>query len=248
MSTTTSNGHPARAALLHELQRVQDLHADRQHNADLARALDGLGVWQSRRLRATYTDLGAHPRYADAIAFFLSDLYGSNFAQRDADLARVVPLMVRMLPERVIATVAMAMELNTLSQELDRLLLAHLPQPDAALTVAAYCQAFRAMGHRPERLRQIELIGEIGRGLDGVVRKPFIHGALVMMRQPARLAGLAVLHDFLERGFDAFHRMRGAETFLATIDTRERALFDRIFAGEDAPFDDPLVETGRGAG
>ena len=248
MPTTTSNGHPARAALLHELQRVQDLHADRQRNADLDRALDQLGVWQSRRLRATYTDLAAHPRYADAIAFFLSDLYGSDFAQRDADLARVVPLMVRMLPERVIATVAMALELNTLAQELDRLLLAHLPHQDATLTVAAYCQAFRAMGHRPERGRQVELIGEIGRGLDSVVRKPFIHAALVMMRQPARLAGLAVLHDFLERGFEAFHKMHGAEHFLATIDARERALFDRIFAGEEAPFEDPLAQTARGAG
>jgi hypothetical protein len=73
-----------------------------------------------------------------------------------------------------------------------------------------------------------------------VVRKPFIHAALVMMRQPARMAGLSVLHDFLERGFDAFHRMRGADHFLATIDQRERALFDRIFAGDDGPFADPL--------
>ena len=59
-----------------------------------------------------------------------------------------------------------------------------------------------------------------------------------MMRQPARLAGLAVLHDFLERGFEAFHQMHGAEYFLATIDARERALFDRIFTGEEAPFED----------
>jgi hypothetical protein len=96
------------------------------------------------------------------------------------------------------------------------------------------------MGHRDLRARQVDLIVEIGRGLDGVVRKPFIHAALVMMRTPARLAGLGVLHDFLERGFDAFHRMEGADEFLATIDRRERALFARIFAGDDAPFGDPL--------
>ena len=32
--------------------------------------------------------------------FFQTDLYGNrDFAQRDADLARIVPVMVRMLPE-----------------------------------------------------------------------------------------------------------------------------------------------------
>ena len=72
-------------------------------------------------MATTYADLAAQPRYADAIAFFLSDLYGgADFAQRDADLARVVPVMTRMLPGRVIATIGEATELNVLSQELDR--------------------------------------------------------------------------------------------------------------------------------
>ena len=233
----------AEAALLRELERVQVLHADRQRDAALSQALARLGAWQSSRLGATYADLAREPRYADAIAFFQSDLYGGDFARRDADLARVVPLMVRMLPERVIATVAQAMELNALSQELDRLLLAALPRGVAEPTVAQYCRAFRAMGHRDLRERQVWLIVAIGRGLDSVVRKPFIHAALVMMRTPARLAGLATLHDFLERGFDAFHRMGGADDFLATIDRRERAVFERIFAGDEAPFADPREAT-----
>jgi len=66
-----------------------------------------------------------------------------------------------------------------------------------------------------------------------------IHAALVMMRQPARLAGLSTLHDFLERGFSAFQRMNGADAFLATIDARETALLNAIFDGETAPFPDP---------
>jgi hypothetical protein len=235
-----ANEPTAQAALLRELERAQALHTDRQRDPALSEALARVGAWQSSRLGGTYADLAAQPRYADAIAFFQSDLYGGDFARRDADLARVVPLMVRMLPERVIATVAQAMELNALSQELDRLLLAALPRGSATPTVAQYCRAFRAMGHRDLRERQVDLIVDIGNGLDGVVRKPFIHAALVMMRTPARLAGLGVLHDFLERGFDAFHRMDGATEFLATIDRRERALFDRIFAGDDAPFADPL--------
>ena len=180
----------APAALLRELERAQALHADRQRDPALAQALDRLGAWQSRRLGATYADLAAMPRYADAIAFFQSDLYGGDFARRDADLARVVPLMVRMLPERVIATVAQAMELNALSQELDRALLARLPAVDRPFTVAEYCRAYRLMGNRPGRERQIGLIIEIGAALDRFVRMPLLHTALVLMRQPARMAGM----------------------------------------------------------
>lgn len=236
--------HPAQAALVHELERVARLHAERRANPILAGALERVAAWQARRLRMTYPDLAPQPRYAGAIDFFQTDLYGgADFARRDADLARVVPVMVRMLPERVIATIARAMELNTLSQELDRSLLARLPRADGQFTVAEYCRAFRKMGNRPARERQVALIVEIGSALDGYVKKPLIHAAMVMMRQPARLAGLGVLHDFLERGFDAFRRMKGAEEFLATIAARETALLDTVYAGATAPFPDPLGQS-----
>ena len=49
-----------------------------------------------------------------------------------------------------------------------------------------------------------------------------------MMRQPARLAGLSGLQDFLERGFAAFRSMGGAEEFLRTIDARETQIMEAI--------------------
>jgi len=53
------------------------------------------------------------------------------------------------------------------------------------------------------------------------------------------MAGLSALHDFLERGFKAFRKMRGASEFLSTIDQRERELMAAIFDGSDAPFPEP---------
>ncbi len=67
-------------------------------------------------------------------------------------------MMVKMLPESVIATAALAMELNALSQELDRVLLARLPRADAHFSVAEYCKAYRRAGNFPLRRRQIKLI------------------------------------------------------------------------------------------
>lgn len=216
------------------------MHGETLANPDLARALAYLARWQANRLGATYADLAADERYRDAVAFFRNDLYGADFAERDAELGRAVPMMARMLPESVLVAVANAIELNALSQELDRLLLARLPGGDDHFTVAEYCGAYRAMGEREARERQIRLTGEVGSALDAFVHKPFVHTALMMMRHPARAAGFAVLQEFLERGYAAFRKMRGATSFLATIEQRERALMEAIFAGEEAPFADPM--------
>ena len=230
----------AHAELERELNRVVRLHELRRAEPRLATALDRLERWQAARLRQTYADLETQPRYAAAVTFFESDLYGGNdFAQRDADVAKVAPLMAMMLPERVIATIAQAMELNALSQELDRALLARLPRADGRFTVAEYCAAYRAVGDRAARERQIAIIAEIGAALDRFVRMPLVRGALAMMRQPAKLAGMGVLHEFLERGFEAFRRMKGAEFFLATIVERETTLMNAMLAGETAPFAEP---------
>jgi hypothetical protein len=248
--TPSPDGHAASAALIREIEHVTRLHHERQSDPALAAALERIGAWQARRLRQTYADLAPQSRYAEAIVFFETDLYGGgDFAQRDADLARVVPILVRMLPANVIASIAQAMELNAMSQELDRALLAQLPNAAEPFTVADYCVAYRRMDNRPARERQIRLLAAIGAALDGFVRKPLIRAALAMMRQPARLAGVSVLHDFLDRGFHAFRRMHGAELFLATIVNREMALMESILGGETAPFADPtnVVATGANA-
>jgi len=229
------------ALLMQELAHVARLQAERNANPILAGALQRVAAWQGRRLRMTYEDLAVQPRYAEAILFFQTDLYGSGeFAQRDADLARIVPVMMRMLPERVIATVAKAAELHAVSQGLDRSLVARLPRADGQFTVAEYCKAYRRTGKRAERERQIRLIGEIGGDIADYVKKPLLRTGLRVMRQPARMAGLATLHDFLERGFVAFRKMGDAAEFLATIDARERALMEELLVGETVPFADPM--------
>jgi len=230
----------AGAVLTRELGRVARLHDARRADPTLAHALARLGEWQSRRLFNTYADLAAEPRYARAIAFFQHDLYsGADFSRRDSDLARVVPAMTRMLPAKVIATVAHAVELDALAHELDRSLLSRLPRADAPFTVAEYCEAYRSPDEYPLRKQQLKLIHTVGAALDRYVRTPMIGTALTMMRQPARVAGLSALHDFLERGFAAFRRMRGADEFLTIIDARETRLHDAIVAGANDPFPDP---------
>ena len=226
--------------LLRELTRVAQHHADRAANPDLANALSSLTRWQASRLRNTYADLEQAPRYAMAMQFFEEDLYGgADFARRDADLFKVVPAMKRLLPTNVVDTVALAVTLNALSQDLDRAVVDALGASGQSFSVADYCAAYRRAGHFDDRLQQIRLIGDVGISLDRFVRKRMLRSALLMMRKPAQVAGLTALQDFLERGFEAFARMRGAAEFLATIQSRETVIHEAIVGGSDAPFPDP---------
>ena len=239
---TSSSDSRAAPALVRELRRVLALNEERAGNPILAGSLDRLRDWQAARLRNTYADLAADARYAGAVAFFQSDLYGSgDFSRRDADLMRIVPTLVRFVPEGVVECVAQAVELNALSQELDRLLLTRLPRIDGGFSVPEYCRAYRRAGEPAARRRQIELIGEVGAALDRNVHKRMLRTSLAVMRGPAKLAGLEALQDFLDRGVAAFRAMGGADEFLATVQRREMELHEAIAGGNTAPFADPTI-------
>lgn len=230
----------AAATLLRRLQQLERRDAERAQRPELARASAFLAQWQMRRLRYTYADFERSPRYAPAIRFFETDLYGgSTLDDRDGDIARVVPSMKRLLPTSVFETVADAIELRAIAQQLDRVMVERLMPLGEHLGVCDYCNAYRAAGEYPSRQRQIALVAGVGRALDRYVQQPLIRGALRMMRRPARVAGLSGLQDFLERGFAAFARMRGADEFIATIDARETALHEAIAGGACDPFPDP---------
>lgn len=201
---------------------------------------DELRAFQARRLAFTHADLLESPRYRAATRFFLDELYGvKDFSQRDAELARVIPTLTRFLPEAALETIADAVELDALSERLDlataKALVADPAIRGRPIDDEAYARAFRAAGSRTDRERQVELVEHIGRALDRLVRHPLLGGLLGAMEGPARLAGLAAMHEFLASGFRAFKAMKGSDAFMKTVIDRETALMHRIWAGEADP-------------
>ncbi|MBI5720485.1 MAG: hypothetical protein HZC37_22645 [Burkholderiales bacterium] len=192
--------------------------------------------YQQQRLRHTYADLLASPRYRQAALFFLEELYGpEEFVQRDAQFARIAPAIARLFPGEVVATVAVLSQLHALSEALDTLMalaLAGAAGLDAPLDAEAYGRAWRTVGQVAERERQIALLLQVGQALDRHTRSRLLRASLHVMRTPARAAGLGALQRFLEAGFDAFGAMGGAKEFLQTIAERERRLAAALFAGE----------------
>jgi hypothetical protein len=209
----------------------------------LAGRLRELQDWQARRLLRTHKDLHDDPRYAQAVDFFMDELYASGDpGSRDRDLLRVQRVMERLLPPDALSALCLAIELEVLSQELDAAVVRALP--DGPIDDERYAQAYRGVGRRADRERQIELLYQIGRYLDGVVHKPIVRALVHLARGPAHAAGLGGLQDFLERGLVAFERMRGAERFLVTIRDRERDAMERLLSGSDAPSNATSDESG----
>lgn len=178
----------------------------------------------------------ANPRYCDATQFFLEDIYGpGDFSQRDTQFARIVPALVRLFPSEIVETVAELSELHALSEQLDTAMGRHLSS--TTLTGQIYGQIWRSVGMPQARNTQVDLIVDVGHALDGYTRKAMLRHSLRIMRRPAVAAGLGALQAFLERGFDTFRAMRGADEFLTHISERERALAAHLFNGGSVDID-----------
>ncbi|MCM2342741.1 hypothetical protein [Rhodoferax sp.] len=219
------------------ISRVVALRQKVVDQPDLALALHTVKHMQALRFSGTYQDLLHSASYAACANFFLEELYSAkDFAERDAQFARIAGALERTFPQQVVATAVALAELHNLTEELDLAMALNWQLQPGVSQAQAYVLTWRAVGRREDRLRQLNTVLEIGQELGRLTRKPGLHFMLKMMRKPAQLAGLGALQNFLESGFNHFAelaRNKGTvSSFLDTVKARESALLDRLF---DAP-------------
>ena len=217
--------------VLADLGQVQAEREFRAATPGLATKVDAIKRYQQRRFALSYSALLASERYRPAANFFLDELYGpQDFTQRDAQFAKVVPSLVRLFPKSVLDTVGCLAALHALSERLDTAI--GLALPTAQVDAKAYVQAWQRCGEPDARRRQVVLTGELGHSLDSLARKPLLRNSLRLMRGPAQAAGLGELQRLLERGFDAFRAMQGAQEFLEIVDREERRMAELLFTAD----------------
>ncbi|MBT8075070.1 MAG: hypothetical protein KJN61_01255 [Gammaproteobacteria bacterium] len=194
--------------------------------------------WQRKRLERSYDKLISQERYSAAGEFFLAELYGGlHFRERDQEMERVLPVMIRMLRDDMIRVLAEAFELQSLSLDFDMRMTAALIEAGwDELDTARYGEIYRATGRPAERARQIELIGRLGMELNELVHHRLVLWLIRTLRGPARAAGFGLLQSFLEQGLNAFQRMGDGTVFIETIWNSEREIMQRLFAGSEDPF------------
>ncbi|WP_250655256.1 FFLEELY motif protein [Alkalimarinus coralli] len=220
-------------------QLLLDYHNFRyRDDTSLEAEMEKLSHWQAERLKFTHQDLYQNPRYHEGLEFLLKDLYApKEFTQRDDDLERIFPVAVKLLPDNLIYTVGLLVELNLLTQQLDHKLADVLFNQLNVneITEESYCEAYRLCNNKSLRVHQTQLIANIGNDLDVYVRSRLVRLTLKMTRSPAEMAGLGNLHSFLRRGFSAFHQMGGVDELLELIISRESAILDDIYNDKPSP-------------
>lgn len=221
------------------VSEVEQLRLESRTDSGIAAAVTKVKRLQGRRFAGTYSDLLASGDYAPAARFFLEELYSDrDYAQRDAQFARIAGAVETLFPKDVTETAVSLARLHALTESLDHAMArAHPLQGES--DAAGYLRAWRSVNRREDRQRQLETVLAMGSEMSRLTRTPGLRLMLKMMRGPASAAGLSSLQRFLEAGFDTFagvSKVRGgAEKFLQIIREREGALLDVMF---DAPADE----------
>ena len=222
------------------LARHQALHDPSREPRNRLRWLPELRRWQAQRLEASFDRFLRDPQRRPAAQFFLSDVYNDrDFSRRDADIARVLPLMQRLLPAALLGTLSDAIELGLLTHAFDLRLaqaLEEIALRRRRLDGELYAQVYRYAGLPRLRHYQIDLLARVGLDLGSAMRTPGVAALLKLSRAPAKAAGLGELQGFLERGFGAFAKLGDVRGFIAEIEADERAVAWRLFAGDPDPF------------
>ena len=251
--TPESTEHPSQQlpGVLDATRLLTNLRASMAHHEivegkQLSPLIAYLSAWQSVRLSRTHADMLADVRFSAGCRFFLDDIYApKDFSQRDYDGHRIYDFMNRFLPQATLAPLAMALEVNSLTQQLDLALAeamrTHMGIEDR-FNRAQYEEAYRLCDNYAVRARQIQLIVAVGQRLERVRRVPFIQATLRLARTPALRLGWIEMQDFLERGYLAWKSIQEPATFLNNIGQRERAILDRIYGNAGgAPESNPFL-------
>ena len=234
----TPANSPGAQQLQDVLLRYHDFRQEDRAQASETQ-LSALASWQSKRLQTTHHDLYSSEQYRTGLDFLLSELYSAqDFSARDQDLERIFPKLVKLMPESVLGTVALLVELNLETQRLDQALASELFSLCDSDNVDQkhYCEAYRRCDNKHQRYKQIELISKCGELLDRYARSNTILFSLKISRKPADMAGLAALHGFIHRGFKAFHTMNDIPSLMDTVVRLEKVVLERIFAEHPTPF------------
>ena len=220
----------------HAVAEVEQLRRENLAVPRIGAAVAAVKAVQSRRFAGTYADLLAGGPYAAAARFFLEELYNdSDYAERDAQFARIAGAMEKLFPRDVAETAASLAELHGLTESLDHAM-ATASMGTEGSEAARYIAAWRRVGRRAERERQLERVLAIGKEMGRITRLPGLRLMLKMMRAPATAAGLSSLQRFLEAGFDTFAGIgksrNGVAAFLAIIEERERKVLQLLFEAD----------------
>ncbi len=221
------------------LERYRNL---RQHQADqqtFLTYLQQLQKWQLDRLLWSHRNLLAQPKYQSAAYFVLNDVYsGINLSELAHDMVRIVPKAGRVLPDRALNTAVHALELNTLTAELDGRLVEYLfyTLKVQHIDPKTYVKGLAVTASQTERQRQIELANLLGQGIDQYIASRMVYMAFKLAKKPIQSAGFGQIYEFIDKGFGVLKPLGSASNFLNKITQLETQIVTAIYNNQPDPY------------
>lgn len=222
----------AAATFRRAIGRSNELHATYLEKPESYVSYDRFTRWQADYMLPFFSDLLEPAGYAEAVDFVISDLCGVGVSERDHDIQRATPVIVRSLPTQALDAAAAAVELNAAALEINlgiwRALLVGGELP-STIAETDYRDACRSVSSFEECMELVGLAVVLGERLQTLVRMPLIGGLLRTMRLPAQVAGFTALQAFLETGYLTFRRISDIDRFLDQLGARLDQVFDHIY-------------------
>ncbi|HJF27685.1 hypothetical protein NI467_09565 [Acinetobacter bohemicus] len=229
------------AALDELLERYDQLSYHRQ--SKILSRLQDVQAWQKTRMQRSHQTHFSAKQNQLMADYFLNRLYGGPdfdaLATQIKRLMKYAHKAEKVIPENAIKTGTLGVELAILAVQLDEQVAIQLLKDypaDTPLNDEMMRLAYIKLDQAQARLKQLELLDQLGHSLDKYMRSFMVYTAFKMCKGAANKYNFQVMYEFMQEGFLAMKPLKSAEQFVRDFTQGERHIIDRVHAGDLRPF------------
>ncbi|CAB1219175.1 FFLEELY motif protein [Acinetobacter bouvetii] len=212
-------------------------------NPDVFQRLQDVQAWQKQRMQSTHSKQFAEKHNVLMSEYFLNRLYGGPdfdaLAEQIARLMKYAHKAEKLIPENAVKTGTSGVSLAILAVQLDEQVAIQLLEdfhPHEHLNDEMMRLTYLKLDQGQQRLKQLELLDQLGLSLDKYMRSFMVHTAFKMCKGAASKYNFDVMYEFMQDGFLAMKPLKSAEKFVKDFTAVERQIIEKVHAGDPYPF------------
>lgn len=212
-------------------------------NPEIFRRLQDVQAWQKQRMQATHSKQFTEKQNVLMSEYFLNRLYGGPdfdaLAEQIARLMKYAHKAEKLIPENAVKTGTSGVSLAILAVQLDEQVAMQLLEdyhPHEALNDEMMRLTYLKIDQGQSRLRQLDLLDQLGYSLDKYMRSFMVQTAFKMCKGAANKYNFDIMYEFMQDGFLAMKPLKSAEKFVKDFTAVERQIIHKVHAGDPHPF------------
>lgn len=212
-------------------------------NPEIFRRLQDVQAWQKQRMQTTHSKQFAEKQNVLMSEYFLNRLYGGPdfdaLAEQIARLMKYAHKAEKLIPENAVKTGTSGVSLAILAVQLDEQVAMQLLEdyhPHETLNDEMMRLTYLKLDQGQSRLRQLDLLDQLGFSLDKYMRSFMVQTAFKMCKGAASKYNFDIMYEFMQDGFLAMKPLKSAEKFVKDFTAVERQIIHKVHAGDPHPF------------